>query len=320
MARNQSIIVAALTYRRPEMLAQLLESLLAVEYPAGWGVRFLIVDNDPRGSAKSTVEPFFGRFEGALQYVVEPHPGIPFARNRALREANDSGAKLLAFIDDDSYPDNAWIRELVAHQTATKAALVGGPYFTALPRRPLNRWQRFLACSMEARSRFLAANVARLHRKGSSIIVSSGNWLADLNWLREHDVWFDPAYRESGGSDAAISFVIRAKGGSVAWCPKAIIYEQLPPARLSLRNQFTRHRQQAIVLASLRPTPTWHLVPTQVARIIAGLGLTAIPVFGRASFMLGVYFIGSGLGKLASLRGASSRLYARYEPIRDNDA
>lgn len=50
---HQTVVVAALTYKRPEMLARLLESLLTLEHPAGWDVRFLIVDNDPEASARS---------------------------------------------------------------------------------------------------------------------------------------------------------------------------------------------------------------------------------------------------------------------------
>lgn len=311
ITERQTVVVAALTYKRIEMLAQLLESLLTLERPAGWDLRFLIVDNDPQASAKATVEALAARFEGAMDYVVEPEPGIPAARNRALREAATIGARFLAFIDDDSYPDAAWLRMLLAHQAQTGAVLVGGPYITKLPTRPLTRWQQFLARSLVARGRFMARNAARHDREGAFIVVSSGNWLADLHWLADRNIWFDPAYRESGGSDVAISLAIRSKGGKVSWCPTAIIYEHLPPERLSVRSQFTRHRHQGILMARLHPVSRGEMLLIQPARAIAGVGLILLPIFGRASFMVGVYLIAMAIGKISSLSGAKSRLYAR---------
>ena len=80
------IVVAALTYRRPEGIAKLLEVLASQVHSPERPFRLtaLVVDNDAAGSARATVEPFRGNGAYELIYVVEPQQGIPLARNRAV--------------------------------------------------------------------------------------------------------------------------------------------------------------------------------------------------------------------------------------------
>ena len=141
---SPTIVVAALTYKRPELLAALLESLLKLERPAGWTVRFLIIDNDPDASARETVEAAAEAFGGLLDYVVEPEPGIPFGRNRAMREAVARGASLQCFIDDDGIAEPTWLCEMLAHRELTGAAVIGGPVPLRWPTFPIGWWQRLI--------------------------------------------------------------------------------------------------------------------------------------------------------------------------------
>ena len=46
---------------------------------------------------------------GGARYVLEPRPGLNFARNRAIAEARGA---LLAFLDDDVVVDRHWRRGL----------------------------------------------------------------------------------------------------------------------------------------------------------------------------------------------------------------
>lgn len=192
---GRAIVVSVLTYRRPDDLARLFRGLAEIDRPQGWTVRFLVVDNDPEGSARPVVASARTNVAEDIAYVLEPNPGIPAARNRAVDEAAALGGRLLAFIDDDETPDQAWLSELVSHYERTRATLIGGPYLIANPDKSITRWQRFLVRSIQSRSRLMAANIARLHAQGKFVVVSSGNWLADLSWISEHGVSFDPDYR-----------------------------------------------------------------------------------------------------------------------------
>lgn len=308
---TQTVLVAALTYRRPEMLSQLLASLLAIERPEGWDVRFLIVDNDPQGSAKPVVERFFVRFEGRLTYLVEPEPGIPYARNRALDEAASVGARFLCFLDDDEYPDRSWLTALIAHQRGTGVVLIGGPVRLLPPDFPTTAWQSFLARSLIARSRFMERHSAKRARQGTIMVVATNNWMGDICWIRARKLRFDTRMQFSGGTDTAFFIGTRSCGGVASWCETAIVYEHLAKERLSVRYQFRRSKDQGTVLARLQPDSPVRMCVRQSLRMIAGAGLLLIPAFGTASFTLGIHMIAAAVGRFSSLFGAQSRLYAR---------
>lgn len=303
------VVVTALTRDRPTDLIRLLRSLSGLTRPAGWTVRFMIVDNDPGRGAEPLVRTAEPSFDGSLSYVSEPRPGIPAARNRALIEAIKGGWDLLAFIDDDETSDPRWLSELVSHYQRTAAVLIGGPYMTATPEPSFNHWQKFLVGSIQARSRLVAWNNARRHRMGEYFVVSTGNWLGDVKWLGERGLSFDEDYRVSGGSDAAFTFSVRQNGGKTSWCPTAIIYEHLPVERASVRAQLSRHFQQAIVMAKVRRPPALRTIPNQLARLLVGIALMIVPI--RSSFMVGVYLVGWSAGMLGSMCGARSVLYKR---------
>lgn len=302
------VFVAALTYRRPEMLAILLENFLALEHPSGYDTHFLIVDNDASASARHVVESFAPRFgEDRLVYVVEPEPGIPFGRNRALREATDRGAKLLAFIDDDEYPDAAWLHELVAHHRQTGVVLVGGPVRLLPPDYPIGKWRRLLARSLIAHNAFVQAWSARRFRQGRLLVIATNNWLGDIEWINDMQLRFDPALCDTAGDDAAFFVTVQARGGKVSWCERAIVNEHLPPGRLSVSYQFKRYRGFGITAARLGRSSS----PDQLMRMLGGLILIVVPVLGWASPMIGLHMLGTGVGWFAGLRGARSYQYAR---------
>jgi glycosyltransferase involved in cell wall biosynthesis len=82
------------TKDRPENLARCLRGLSRLEVPPGarWP-EFLVVDNasdDDRTMALVASMP-------DVQYTLEPKPGLDFARNKALQEAQGD---LLAFLDE----------------------------------------------------------------------------------------------------------------------------------------------------------------------------------------------------------------------------
>lgn len=68
------------------------------------GQQVLVVDSASRDDATARVCAKHG-----VRYVREDVPGLDRARNRALREAN---TPIVAFVDDDAAPDQAWLRAL----------------------------------------------------------------------------------------------------------------------------------------------------------------------------------------------------------------
>jgi glycosyltransferase involved in cell wall biosynthesis len=86
------------TRDRPALLQRALDSLLRQTAAA----EILVVDNAPTGDEVRALVA--SRFP-SVRYVVEPVPGLDFARNRALAEARH---EVIAFLDDDAVADADW--------------------------------------------------------------------------------------------------------------------------------------------------------------------------------------------------------------------
>lgn len=307
---REVLYVAALTYRRPATLRRLLEALLELELPEA-DVRFLIVDNDPAASARPLVESLVPRFTGGrLEYVAEAEPGIPAARNRALREAIAGGGAALCFTDDDAFPEPGWLSHLDRCRRATGAALVFGPV-RLVPPRVAGVARRLLARSIVARARFIERYATRQARHGRIVTSATSNWMGDLAWIEQRNLYFDERRSAGGGEDTAFCDEVAAHGGHLAWCERAVVHEHLPPERVSVRYQFRRSRANGINSLHLARRPRLVILRHPFGRIIAGLGLMVVPVLGIASFALGLHMLGMGVGMLQARRGAQSDLYSR---------
>lgn len=100
-----SVSVVVCTRDRAESLARCLESLAALDYP---DLEILIVDNAPKDkTTRSIVEHFTSSY---FRYLVEPCPGLDWARNRGIAEAK---GEIIAYTDDDVRVDKLWVQNLV---------------------------------------------------------------------------------------------------------------------------------------------------------------------------------------------------------------
>lgn len=102
--RLPHVTVAVCTRDRSEGLARCLESLTHLTYPS---IEWLVIDNAPRTSETELLVR--DRFPG-VRYVKEERPGLDWARNRAIREAQGD---LIAFTDDDVVVTPSWIDRIV---------------------------------------------------------------------------------------------------------------------------------------------------------------------------------------------------------------
>lgn len=305
-----TIVVAALTYRRPESLRTLLDAFRALERPAA-SMRFLVVDNDPTASAKPVVDAWRATAPDiALDYVVEPVAGIPAARNRAIDAAVATGATLLCFTDDDARPETGWVRELFACHRAMASVLTFGPQRLE-PVGVDGAWRRFLARSLVARARFMERYAARRARAGQVVLGATHNVMCELSWITRNGIRFDPSRTEGGGSDTAFREAVRAAGGRLGWCERAVVIERLPRERIGVRYQFRRARAHGITSAQVTRNTHRRPLHNATGRVAAGAMLMCVPVLGRASFTLGLHLLGMGVGMLDARRGIRSGLYER---------
>lgn len=217
------VVVSVITYRRPEGLSRLLESLRELELQPGVALRTLVVDNDQERSAEAVCAEFSARGFRRLEYVVEPKKGIPFARNRAVREAGGC-FEYLAFVDDDERVSRGWLRELLRARERFSADVTTGPVLPEFDEQP-PAWI--------LRGRFFER---RRYPTGENLSVAfTNNVLVSAKVFREVSFWFDEALANTGGSDGEFFRRVHAAGYKIVWADDAIVHETVPATRASPR-------------------------------------------------------------------------------------
>ena len=225
-----SLIVAMLTYRRPAELERGLPLVFDhVRALRGVTGSVLIIDNDPEGSARATVEALAGESEVVVRYVVEPTPGIAAARNRAIDES--AASDLLVFIDDDEHPTIAWLAPLVDTWRLTGASAVMGRVISEFDDE-LDPW---IAAGEFFRRRSMPT--------GTEIsVAAAGNLLIDRVQLHRLDVRFDERLGLGAGEDSLFSQQLVRRGGRIAWCEESVAVDRVPRERMSRRWVLDRAR------------------------------------------------------------------------------
>lgn len=304
-AAQLRVVVAVLTYRRPDDLAELVPLLREQVGRADREASVLVVDNDPDGGARATVpdQPW-------VRYVHETEPGIAAARNRALDEARAQGADLLVFLDDDERPCERWLPLLLERYDVDRPFAVVGPVvsqFTA----PLEPW-------VEA-GRFFDRR--RLPTGTHVDLAATNNLLLDLHQVDALGLRFDARYGITGGSDSLFTRAAAQRGARMVWCDEAVVTDVVPTDRLTRRWVLRR---------AFRAGNTWtrtslDLAPTSAARLAGAARMAALgagrTVAGGARWAVGVVTrslphqargartAARGAGVLAGLAGAR---YAEY--------
>jgi O-antigen biosynthesis protein len=93
--------VVICTHNRPTELNRCLEAVTQLYYPH---FDVLVVDNAPNDDQARQLAMHWG-----VRYIVEPAVGLSRARNRGARACS---TEILAFLDDDSFPEPTWLTAL----------------------------------------------------------------------------------------------------------------------------------------------------------------------------------------------------------------
>lgn len=211
------VVVAVLTYRRPDDLAELLPLLLA--QAAEVDAEVMVVDNDPDGTARQGVAALD---DPRVRYVHEPHPGIAAARNRALDEAG--GAEVLVFIDDDERPGEHWLARMVELHRRERCAAVVGPVISEYAHEP-ERWI--------TEGQFFTRR--RLPTGTTVEAAATNNLLLDMRIVDGMGLRFDERFGLSGGSDTLFTRTLSRAGRRIVWCDEAPVVDVVPAHRLTRR-------------------------------------------------------------------------------------
>jgi len=212
------ISVCICTYRRNPTLERLLVNLAAQETAGEFEFSAVVVDNDPAGPARETVDRLRARLPLEITFGIEPVRTIPAARNHALRLARGSH---IAIIDDDEFPPPDWLLTLLRAVRMFAVDGVLGPVLPFFERRPPDWLIKGRFCERP------------IHRTGTLLDwnqTRTGNVLLKKDLFDAHGLSFDLKWQTSG-SDRAFFKQAIAAGFRFASVAEAPVYEIVPPER-----------------------------------------------------------------------------------------
>jgi GT2 family glycosyltransferase len=202
------VSVVCCSYNGEPTIRDTLEGLAHLDYPR---YEVIVVDD---GSTDATAE--IARGYGA-RVISTPNQGLSAARNVGMRAAS---GEIVAYIDDDAYPDPGWLTFLVRTFREGGFCGVGGP--NLLPREdgPL---AECVANAPGGPCHVLLSDREAEHIPGC-------NMAFQRTWL-ERIGGFDSQFR-SAGDDVDLCWRLQELGGRIGFHPAAIVWHH---RRSSLR-------------------------------------------------------------------------------------
>jgi succinoglycan biosynthesis protein ExoM len=283
-----SVCVCICTYKRPELLLRALEGVHAQAIGSQLALSVVVADNDRNESARAVVSKFGAQAGFRVTYCVEPEQNIAMARNRALQNAD---ADLIAFIDDDEFPAENWLAQMLETLLKYKADGVLGPvraHFEAPP----PAW--LVASGLSDRPEHATGFELQWRQ------TRTGNTLFRSEILKDVAEPFQKEFG-NGGEDQDFFRRMIERSCRFVWCNEAVAYEVVPPERCERRYWWKR--------ALLRgQNEKLHLTAASVCKSLVAvpLYLVILPfalVVGQAKFMRYSVRMLDHMGKLFAATG-----------------
>jgi succinoglycan biosynthesis protein ExoM len=295
--------VLVCTYRRPDLLGKLLESLEAQVLPEGVDVEVVVVDNDPGRSGEPVVRRFTDSGRNRFSYFVQPVKNISLTRNESVRNA--SGEYLL-FIDDDEVAPPEWLGRMLGALGTFCADGVFGPCMPEFDEETpgWKRWRDLHYRAMQSTGE-------------KAIQMWTGNCVVRASLLKGREGPFDPAYGKTGGEDSFLFETLEREGARFVYCREAWVSEYLPPHRTRIPYMFLRgirngnaHTRRMIEFRGKgRIGVRLFMIAKALLYGTASLGLliACLPVPARSTFWM-IRF-GSNIGRILAAAGWHPKHY-----------
>jgi succinoglycan biosynthesis protein ExoM len=300
---NISISIAICTYKRADLLAKCLASV--INQKTNHNFEIIVVDNDKNGTAKDVVSSFIKNEKNILiSYYIEGRQGISYSRNMAVSQSSNP---LLVFIDDDEYAANDWLEQLVLCLNVYEADVVLGEVIYEIPDTFSGYIKKSLYFYRKKRvNGFLAKN-----NEGYT-----GNTLMKLEILKLREKPFLEKYNKTGGEDSEFFNYILSQGFKIVFSTEAKIFEIQDQKRLKPIWYFRRGYHAGWnycnnVIVENKPIQAVF----KVGRSFVGGLLLSFVLFFRSIFNFNKYFlvllnrVGIQLGKVGFFLGIKIEIY-----------
>lgn len=296
------------TFKRPEGVLKLLASIRQqifskVEKPL---ISIFVVDNDQAASAKEIIENLRDEFPYPLNYEIEPQQGIPFVRNRLVLMSKDYD--LIAFVDDDEEVIPTWLDELLHAYEIYDAQIVTGPVVG-----------RYATTPPEWAIKGEFYNSSRCASGTSMNTFFTNNTLLERKLLDVFHKPFEESMAFCGGTDSLLAMRVLNLGAKCIWCDEAIVYEDVPETRLTikwyLRRRYRIGNSTVFCNRFIGEGSEAHIV------IVSSVKFLCLSVFvclsslsrGPHKFLKGLGYLSLALGMITALLKVQVNEYGRSD-------
>jgi glycosyltransferase involved in cell wall biosynthesis len=118
---DAQIALVICTRNRASKLDAFFESLTRIQCDSPW--ELVLVDNGSNDGTDVRLKSFAATFAGSVRVLTEPLPGLGRARNRGWRSTQ---APIIAFTDDDCYPEPGYLNHILAVFADPSVGFAGG--------------------------------------------------------------------------------------------------------------------------------------------------------------------------------------------------
>lgn len=213
MSLTPHITVCICTYKRVQLLENLLFALEVQRTDGLFSFSAVVVDNDGTESAGNMVGRAGKEVKYRIEYYVEPRQNIALARNRAVLNAEGD---FIAMIDDDEVPIKDWLYLLLVTLRSSDADGVLGPVKPHFEGQPPTWLVRGKFCERES------------HKTGTILQweqTRTGNTLLRRSLFARDCASFDPERGRTGGEDIEFFKKLMNRGRKFIWCNEAVVFE-----------------------------------------------------------------------------------------------
>ena len=192
----------------------------------------LIVGNNSGAEAYATINELVDtsdiRAVCNCTIVNSKKNNIATGRNTVIDSAN---FELIAFLDDDEYPEAAWLLELVNVLQEHECSLVAGPIIP-MYESASSAWVKTI-------------DIHNIEDQCDGAVIdfaASGNFLMDRNRIGK--LRLNEEYGKTGGSDTEYFLRLGDAGHITHWAAKARVFEDIPVDRATARYAIRRSISQ----------------------------------------------------------------------------
>lgn len=271
---DKHISVCICTFKRPQMLSNLLSKLQDQITEDRFTYSAVVVDNDANKSAFDTVNNWKNKSLIQIDYFCEPEQNIALARNKAVANAKGN---FIAFIDDDEFPDKNWLINLFKTLNQYQCAGVLGPVKPYFEIAPPNWIIKGKICE---RKSYCTGTILKKPDE-----TRTGNVLLNKSICSNHEKPFNPEFGLTGGEDVDFFDRMMKKGLTFVWCNEAFVYEIVPPDRFKRSFHLKKALLRGKVNADKLSLFSVKSIKSVIAFIIYTMALPFFLVFGQHLFM-----------------------------------